>query len=315
MKKRALIVGINYIGTSSKLKGCLNDAENMRVMLESRGFTEIKSVLEREATTEGIKAGLEWLVTGVEPGDVIVFHYSGHGSQLPSSVEDDKWEEIICPIDLNWMDKVITDDTLRQIFDKVPNGVNTTLVLDCCHSGTMLDQNQTLNNAKPATSTPKKEKGSRYLKPPSKIAKLVAKGELVDWTTSRDVNATALLIAACHENQTSADTVIDGQPQGAATAALLKATSENSPISYRSLVTSMQDFMVDNKYKQVPQLDGSERLYDQIFLEPFNIAIPPSKSEIESGKDGKDSIFDKPNMKLLAITAVVVAIALAIIFI
>jgi metacaspase-1 len=274
MKKKALIVGINYTGTGNALKGCLNDAKNMQALLESRGFTEIKPVLEKEATTAGIKAGLEWLVADTQPGDVIVFHYSGHGSQLPSSVEEDKWEEIICPVDLNWTDKVITDNTLREIFDKVPNGVNTTLVLDCCHSGTMLDQNQTMGGTKEIAPALKKEKGSRYLKPPAKIAKQVAKGKLVDWETSKDVNATALLIAGCHASQTSADAVIDGVPQGAATSSLLKAVAADSAISYRSLVTNMQGYMVQKGFKQIPQLDGAESLYDQIFLEPFSFAVP-----------------------------------------
>lgn len=280
MKKKALIVGINYAGTSNALKGCLNDAENMKVLLESRGFTEIKSVLEKEATTAGIKAGLEWLIIDAEPGDVIVFHYSGHGSQLPSSSELDGFEEIICPIDLNWTDKVITDNTLREIFDKVPNGVNTTLILDCCHSGTMLDQNESLDSMKEIksfTST----KGSRYLKPPVKIKKQLANRTLVDWQTSKDVNATALLIAGCHANQTSADAFIDGKAQGAATASVIAATLANTTISYRNLTNEMVDYMINHKFKQVPELDGSESLYDQVFLEPFSFAVPSTSLDID----------------------------------
>jgi len=317
MKKRALLVGINYAGSGNALKGCLNDAIHMKALLESRGFTEIKSVLEKEATTEGIKAGLEWLVADTTPGDVIVFHYSGHGSQLPSSVEDDKWEEIICPIDLNWVDKVITDDTLRKVFDKVPNGVNTTLVLDCCHSGTMLDQNQTMGGTKEISPALKKEKGSRYLKPPAKIAKQVAKGELVDWETSRDVNSSALLIAGCHSSQTSADAFIDGVAQGAATASLLKAVSADSTISYRSLVTNMQGYMVEKKFKQVPQLDGAESLYDQVFLEPFSFAVPAEPVvpviDTTAGPVVEPSADDSKK-PLLIIGAVIALIVLFLVF-
>lgn len=311
--KRALICGINYTGTSSALKGCLNDAKNMRALLESKGFTEIKDVLEKEATTAGIIAGLNWLVADVKPGDVILFHYSGHGSQLPSAKEEDGWEEIICPIDLNWVDKVITDDTLRQIFDKVPNGVNTTLILDCCHSGTMLDQDQTLGGTKDVTKPAKPEKGSRYLKPPAKIRKLLANRELVDWETSKDVNATALLIAGCHANQTSADAIIDGIPQGAATASLLKTVGENSSISYRSLATSMQQYMVEKKFKQVPQLDGSESLYDQKFLEPFSFTIPVAPVVTPPAPAPQDN--KKSNgRKLIALAALAMAVIAFILF-
>lgn len=312
MKKRALLVGINYTASGNALKGCLNDSEHMKALLESRGFTEIKSVLEKEATTAGIIAGLNWLVDGAKPGDVLAFHYSGHGSQLPSTNEPDGWEEIICPIDLNWMDKVITDDTLRKIFDKVPHGVNTTLILDCCHSGTMLDQKESLNGTKEVKAT-KPTKGSRYLKPPAKIKKQLANRELVDWETSKDVNATALLIAGCHANQTSADAFIDGKHQGAATASLLKAVAANPTISYRNLVTEMVDYMGKNNFKQVPQLDGSQSLYDQAFLEHFSFANP-----VESIVDtpaGPVVVPEKKvdSKKVLALAALVlVAIAFVI---
>jgi uncharacterized caspase-like protein len=313
MKKRALIVGINYTGTGNALKGCLNDAEHMQAHLAARGFTEIKSVLEKEATTAGITAGLNWLVADTAPGDVIVFHYSGHGSQLPSKSEADGFEEIICPVDLNWTDKVITDNTLRQIFDKVPNGVNTTLILDCCHSGTMLDQTESLNGTKEVKPT-KPTKGSRYLKPPAKIKKQLANCTLVNWETSKDVNATALLIAGCHANQTSADAFIDGKAQGAATASLIAASTANTTISYRNLTSEMVGFMEKNNFKQVPELDGSESLYDQTFLEPFSFAIP-STPVIDTPAGPVVEPSANNNMKpLLIIGAVIALIVLFLVF-
>lgn len=279
MKKRALLVAINYVGTSNELKGCINDSNNMKVMLTAKGFTDIKQILEKEATTNGIKAGMEWLIDGAQPGDVLVMHYSGHGSQLPSKAEADGFEEIICPVDLNWLDKVITDDTMRTIFNQVPNGVNTTLILDCCHSGTMLDQTESLDTGTKDLVAPIKGKArskKRYMKPPAKIGNQLKNRDLVNWTASRDVNATALLVAGCKANQTSADAFINGQPQGAATAALLKSVSANSSISYRSLVTDMDNYMVANRYEQRPELDGSSSLYDQTFLEPFSFTVVPA---------------------------------------
>jgi hypothetical protein len=283
MTKRALLVGINYVGTSHELKGCINDSNNMHNFLSARGFTEIKMLQEADATTDGIKAGLAWLTAGVLSGDVIVFHYSGHGSQLPSSVEADGFEEIICPVDLNWLDKVITDDTLRAAFNKVPNGVNTTVILDCCHSGTMLDQTESLDSTKALAAAPKaskKTKNMRYLKPPAKIANKLKTRSLVDWQASRDVNESALLIAGCHADQTSADAVINGSPQGAATAALLKSAVANPAITYRQLMGEMCSFMTAGKYTQVPELDGSPRLYDEVFVEPFTVAVPPTLVDV-----------------------------------
>ncbi len=279
MTKRALLVGINYVGTGNELHGCINDSNNMQSLLSSSEFNDIVMVLEKDATTTGILSALNNLVSGAVPGDVIVFHYSGHGSQLPSNNEPDGFEEIICPIDLNWMDKVITDANLRDIFNKVPNGVNTTIILDCCHAGTGLDQTETY--------TVDTGPSSRYLTPPADVIANLHDRSLVNWQTSKDINATAMLVAACHANQTSSDTVIDGVPQGAATGALIKSVKANSKISYKTLITEMTSFMITNHYSQIPELDGSPSLYDQIFIEPFNFTVPaqaPASSSDSSSK-------------------------------
>jgi hypothetical protein len=306
MTKRALLVGINYVGTGNELRGCINDSHNMQALLIAHGFDSITLMLEKEATTAGILAALDKLVTGVIPGDVIVFHYSGHGSQLPSNTEPDGFEEIICPIDLNWMDKVITDASLRDIFNKVPNGVNTTVILDCCHAGTGLDQSETyVIDTGP---------GSRYLSPPSDIVVDLREKTLVDWQTSKDINATAILVAACHANQTSADTVIDGMPQGAATGALIKSVDHNPKITYKQLITEMTSFMVTNKYTQVPQLDGSPALYDQIFIEPFSFIVPVTTETTTVPVTAGPLLVtnDTSNKKTLLIGGVVVALFLLV---
>jgi hypothetical protein len=268
--KKALVVGINYVGTGNDLRGCINDATNMQALLQSRGFA-VEMMLEKAATTAGIKDGLKRLVTGAVPGDVVVFHYSGHGSQLPSKVEADGWEEIICPIDLNWTTKVITDDTLRQIFNAVPNGVNTTVILDCCHSGDGLDQDVHLSPVKSLVAPV--VAGGRYMAPPPNVVASLEGRELVDWTTEKDINASALLIAGCRSDQTSADAMIDNVPQGAATASILAAAKSNSAITYKQLIESTNQYMVTNRYEQRPELDGFSGLYDEVFLEPFGTVI------------------------------------------
>jgi len=79
------------------------------------------------------------LVRGAKAGDVLFFHYSGHGSQLPNfnpnvDYEPDGLDEILCPIDLDFKSKVIKDDDFKKIVKNVPKGVNLTVILDCCLS-------------------------------------------------------------------------------------------------------------------------------------------------------------------------------------
>ena len=310
MTKRALLVGINYLGTENELAGCINDSHHMQTYLSENGFTEIKLVLEKEATTSGIIEALKWLTAGLAAGDVIVFHYSGHGSQLPSKVEADGFEEIICPIDLDWNTKVITDDILRKIFNSVPTGVNTTVILDCCHSGTMLDQTESLNITsdellveKSVIMTPS---NGRFMPPPPTVGRRLKDRTLVDWSTSKDVNEGALLIAGCRANQTSADAVIDGVPQGAATAAMLGILKQNNNISYKNLILEMNKFMIENGYDQRPELDGSSTLYNNTFLTPFAQSVPVVLPPIDYNGASIG------NVSLLAACAILIILAILI---
>ena len=277
--KRALIVGINYVGTGHELHGCINDAHNMEALLRDQyKFNEIKLILEQDATTAGIKSGMNWLTTYAVPGDVLVMHYSGHGSQLPSRTEADGYEEIICPVDLNWFDKIITDADLKACFTQVTNGVNVTVILDCCHSGTGLNQDGSYVTAAAKESSPLETTESRFLPPP--LGLVSSRTHVVNWNAARDINSSALLIAGCRADQTSADAFINNVPQGAATWALISAVKAHSTISYRSLVDTMTMYMISGQFEQRPELDGSSNLYDIAFLEPFAAAVLPVVTDI-----------------------------------
>lgn len=280
--KKALIVGINYTGTGNDLRGCINDANNVEFMLKNRfGFTNIKKLLEREATTDNIKAGMAWLVEDVMPGDVLYFHYSGHGSQIrdTNTDESDGFDEILCPIDLNWRDKVITDDYMKSVFDRVPFGVSLTVVFDCCHSGSALDQS---NQYQPVTTRDLATEAtirsieplSRYLPPPAEVLQEASLADIKPapyQVQSRNVNQSALLITGCRSDQTSADAYINGVYQGAATYAMISILAANNyNLDYKTLVEKMNEFMIQNGYSQRPELNGPEALFVKKFLATFD---------------------------------------------
>lgn len=145
MAKRALLCGCNYPGSSHALNGCVNDVHAMHTMLTTHfGFSpeNITKLIDTDPSSEqptgaNIKHRLSELVAASQPGDVLFFHYSGHGTQVPSDHEEaDAKDEALCPTDMN----TITDDDLRTIFANLEDGVKLTMVADCCHSGTLLDQ-------------------------------------------------------------------------------------------------------------------------------------------------------------------------------
>ena len=84
-RKLALLVGINEY-SAQPLRGCVNDMELQRQLLIHRfGFNpkDIHTLTDGQATRQGIlEAFEEYLIRQAKPGDVVVYHYSGHGSRV-----------------------------------------------------------------------------------------------------------------------------------------------------------------------------------------------------------------------------------------
>ena len=111
-EKRAVLVGINYPGTKAELKGCHNDVARMRRCLVERfGFDEsgIRVLVDDggsgpQPTGANIRRELQRLVGDAAPGDLLFFHYSGHGTRLPAETgqdDDTGYDECIVPCDMN----------------------------------------------------------------------------------------------------------------------------------------------------------------------------------------------------------------------
>ena len=283
MAKKAVLVGINYPGTSHALRGCVNDVMLVSDMLTRHfGFkTQDKRMLtDRDATTKNILDRLEWLVEDAKPGDVLFFHYSGHGSQMinqryDKGDEPDGKDEIICPIDLDWRHKVIRDDDMREIFDKVPEGVNLTVVLDCCHSGGGIDsdyQYSTFGVAAPSNHIdPMKDITlSRELGMPADIANrgmgldLKTRSRGIKNKNDKDVG---ILISGCQTHQTSADSYIGNKFMGAATYFMVRNLQlANYDLDYKTLVDNMNEELKQFNYTQRPELNGDPNLFSHKFL-------------------------------------------------
>jgi Caspase domain/N-acetylmuramoyl-L-alanine amidase len=140
-RRRALCVGIDHYPTAP-LSGCVADVQAWAAMFKRVGFEDPVLLLDESATRTAIVESLSRLVTSSRPGDVIAFQYSGHGTQLPDVNSDEMGgdtpgeDEAICPYDFA-SGKFLIDDDIGAIFNRLPNGVNLTCFMDCCHSGTI----------------------------------------------------------------------------------------------------------------------------------------------------------------------------------
>ena len=268
-KKRALLVGINDYKSINDLQGCINDVTNMRHILKTYfGFTnnDIRVLTDERATKKNILYRLEKMVKGAKSGDILVFHFSGHGSQIRDRDNDelnDHMDELICPYNMNWDDGYITDDMLRAILDQLENGVKMEIILDSCHSGSgtrdmVLDP--------PGGSGPKVLFKNRFMRPPADI-ECRHQGEedkmnpIRSFRTDQGIILNHVLWAGCKDNQTSADAYIDGRYNGAFSYYFCKHIRESKGnITREELHSRILDSLDHNNYGQTPQLECRDNL-------------------------------------------------------
>lgn len=145
--KRALLIGIDtYLDPIvPTLHGCVNDVELMEneVLRNRYGFTEITKLTNAQATQAEITAAFEQLIEETQPNDVVVVHYSGHGSTCDSDdpASPTGLDSTIVPADSGrdaLPNRDITDKTIHGWLERLGQKTSyTTLFFDSCHSGTI----------------------------------------------------------------------------------------------------------------------------------------------------------------------------------
>ncbi|MGB6300959.1 MAG: caspase family protein [Rivularia sp. (in: cyanobacteria)] len=144
--KLALLVGINdYKNGISPLGGCVTDVLLQQKLLINRfGFKEkdILLLTDAQATRQNILQAFDkHLIKQAKPGDVVVFHFSGHGSRVKDKDKDmpDGLNGTIVPVDSSLPpDGGVVQDIMGHTLFLLMYALqteNVTVVLDCCHSG------------------------------------------------------------------------------------------------------------------------------------------------------------------------------------
>lgn len=151
-RKLALLVGINTY-QKAPLRGCVNDMEMQRHLLTHRfGFNpkDIYLLTDKQATRQGIlEAFEEHLIKQAKPGDVAVFHYSGHGSLVrdpnpivkTSLMDGSGLSGTLVPVDTSFPNPDIggvVDDIMGHTLFLLTSALKTenfTGIIDSCFSG------------------------------------------------------------------------------------------------------------------------------------------------------------------------------------
>lgn len=148
-RRRAVMVGINYIGDDpGELRGCHNDVLNMiEYIKDAHGFEDDDIVIlmddgeHTSPTAANIMNAYKKLAAEASPGDALFCHYSGHGCSVrdDDGDEDDGKDEALCPVDYQKAGILRDDDVFEALVAPLPEGVTLTCIMDCCHSGSILD--------------------------------------------------------------------------------------------------------------------------------------------------------------------------------
>eukprot|EP00667_Euglena_gracilis_P009399 EG_transcript_9548 len=180
-------------------------------------------------TAANLRLALQALMAGVEAGDTVVFHFSGHGSQViqaDAATQEDCLHDCLCPADMDWAGNALTDEELdRALVHDCPPGVRVTCVLDCGHTPS---GSPAAGVARAACPLKECHTAARYLPPPPSILDrlaTVAPQQPPRRRSKPDRSQEAkvvTLLTGCQEHQAAQDTVLDGASQGALTWAMLK---------------------------------------------------------------------------------------------
>lgn len=264
--KKGLLIGINYNESSSQLNGCINDTENLAAFLISKKYFKKEDLVmmgdnqkdDLYPTKANIMNQLNKLVqfanTNHDKQVQLFLSYSGHGYYLKDSNgdEDDGMDEVLCPVDYNVSGYIKDDDLKRYFINMLPENVKLVCLMDCCHSGSILDLKYQYVISGGNDSTYKM------------------------YDTMEDTKCEVVMVSGCKDDQTSADAYIRDELeggteyQGAMTAAWIRSYTEH--VSNNDLVKNMRKWLADNRYTQIPQLSsGKYRDIQSIYiLDEFN---------------------------------------------
>lgn len=265
----ALLIGINEyprLMPRGQLTGCVNDVEVMSRTLEGQfGFPRENMTILRnaEATRDGILAAMNGLVERVGRDDVVVFHYSGHGSRMPDREGDepDGFDETLFPYDAGRAphpNREITDDEIYLWLQKLTAVTpHVTLIFDCCHSGTIV------RDAFGETERwVEEETRPIHELPPSPVLAQVRSLR----ENTREVGPSGwlplgeryVLIAGCGHAEKSYEVGVGEVRHGALTYFLTRELVQASPGStYRDVFEKIAPLVTSHYPSQHPQLEGA----------------------------------------------------------
>ncbi len=244
-KKRFVYAASNYPGTAFALRGCVNDALDMGVVLEDRGYEGV-ALLDNAATKTAVVSAWSQALQENKRGDRLVLGWSGHGTQRWDLTQDegDRLDEaIVLPQNGSGgpaYDLMIDDEMDILLQDNA--GGRVVLISDSCYSGTMTrglmegrDQEKSLAKWLPIFDAFPE---SRDLVDPALVEMMPVRGSGPGVRGSLQRVAKqhrAILLSGSAEDEVSWDATFNGRANGAFTYHLVRVLQQHPEITFKRL--------------------------------------------------------------------------------
>lgn len=285
-EKHALIIAIGTYDKDATGWNSINSANDVPIIKEAllaRGFKpEHIHVYIDGLDKDGILAAMDkHLVKGVREGDVVYFHFSGHGQQIADDDGDeylDGLDEALVPFDAPIRPfvtdsrgivvpydgkKHLRDDDLGkkliEIRRKLGPGGNVLVVIDACHSGTSTRGGLETHRGSDKPNVPP------GWQPPQSRGKVAVDGRFGISDSGENLAPMACFFGSDahelnYEYRPEGSEIKYGSLSYAMSRALLEA---NEKSSYRGLYDHIRNTMAVIANRQTPQAEGE--LDQQIF--------------------------------------------------
>lgn len=264
---KALLVGINdYPDPANVLHGCINDIDDMAAFLSTTkafGGAKVHQLMDAAATHDAIVTALQAMVSSAGAGDHLLFHYSGHGAQMPQTDATGATTGVIdtmCPYDFDWTAAhAITSADFQQLFSVLPAGARLTWISDSCYSGGYAKMfahffgGAQVRTIKTIPQPPKIHQQILNMQKTAPVHHLMR--------DMAQMLAGTILLSACTSTQEAADAAFGERPNGALTYYLLQELKSVNGLTEASSQAVLNVNAAIAGYQQNPELHGDRSLF------------------------------------------------------
>jgi hypothetical protein len=310
-EKRALIVAIGKYPAQSGWPSISsdNDVQLIKSALKIQGFNtqNIAVVTNEQATKAGIVSAFNALINNSQAGDIVVFHFSGHGQQVTDTNGDelDGLDEALVPYDAGKtnlkgsgdLNNHLIDDELSILLGKLRTKVggkgDVLVFLDACHTGT-----GTRGMEEPEPDAIYRGTNEIYVIPGYEKVNENKKQHADSTSYEEELPATRgaatilspiLIMSACSAEQQNKEYRNEkGIGFGSLSYALSKVLTRNTTgMSYMAFFESVRNEMLPlmgRKHYQTPQIEGNP---NRTFFAGKTVNIPEYFSVNKALADGR----------------------------